>query len=291
MASAPVRPVAVFAYNEEELIGGCLRSILEQSDLERVKVFVLINGCTDRTEQVVRGFAAENPAVIPVALPVGDKANAWNSFVHELAPEADFHVFIDGDMQIVPGSLAAVERCFALRPNALAVAAVPSSGRTVKAFRDMIVNERVLAGNFYALRGSFLRDARAKRVRLPFGMVGEDGLVGTLVRWNLDPLSTPDYERIAPCAEAQWLFDSFSPLRPKHWRLYKNRMMRYAERRLQARMLYPRLWKLGLAGMPADVLTLYREELARCHLEWNGLDTIFDLLAFRRIKRRLAASS
>ena len=37
-------------------------------------------------------------------------------------------------------------------------------------------------------------------------------------------------------------------------------------------------------------MTLYREEFAKCRLEWNGLDTIFDVVAFRRIKRRLAAS-
>lgn len=290
MTPSPIRPIAVFAYNEEELITGCLQSILDAADGQAVQVFVLINGCTDRTEQVVKRFAADHSAVVPAALPVGDKANAWNSFVHELAPDADHYVFIDGDMRILPGSLSAIERCFAAHPGALAVAGVPSTGRTVNAFRDMIVNERVLAGNFYALRGSFVQDVRTKRVRLPFGMFGEDGLVGTLVRWNLDPLSEPEYARIEPCVEAQWHFDSFSPLRPKHWRLYKNRMMRYATRRLQARMLYPRLWKQGLAGMPADVLTLYREEFARCRLEWNGLDTVFDLFAFRRIKRRLAAN-
>ncbi len=284
-----VLPVAVFAYNEEELITGCLTSILAAGEGRPLRIYVLINGCTDRTEAVVRRFAETRTQVVPVTLPIGDKANAWNAFVHEIAPEAESYIFIDGDMQIVPGSIAAVERCFVAHPGALAVAAVPSSGRTIGSFRTMIVQERVVAGNFYALSGRFVRDVRAKQVRLPIGMFGEDGLVGTLVRWNLDPKSEPDFTRIEPCPDAQWQFDSFSPLRPKHWRLYKNRMMRYATRRLQARMLYPRLWKDGLAGMPKDVMTLYREEFAKCRLEWNGFDTIFDLVAFRRIRRRLAA--
>lgn len=286
-----VLPVAVFAYNEEELITGCLKSILAAGAGRTLRIYVLINGCTDRTEAVVRQFAEQHREVVPVALEIGDKANAWNVFIHELAPEADCYIFIDGDMQITPGSIDAVERCFAGHPDALAVAAVPSSGRTIGSFRQMIIEERVVAGNFYALSGRFVRDVRAKQVRLPIGMFGEDGLVGTLVRWNLDPKSEPDFTRIVPCSDAQWQFESFSPLRPKHWRLYKNRMMRYATRRLQARMLYPRLWKDGLAGMPKDVMTLYREEFAKCRLEWNGFDTIFDIVAFRRIKRRLAANA
>jgi glycosyltransferase involved in cell wall biosynthesis len=231
--------VGVFAYNEEELIEGCLTSILAAAD-EPVRVFVLINGCTDSTEQVVRRYAEGRPQIMPVTLPVADKANAWNEFIHRIAPESEIFFLVDGDMQIVPGSFAAVARCFAAHPAAMAVAGVPSSGRTVVAFREMIVRDRVLAGNFYALRGSTVRKFRELGVRLPVGMVGEDGLVATLVTWNLDPKSEPDPRRIEPCLDAQWRFESFTPLRLKHWRLYKNRMLRYATRRLQAQMLYHR---------------------------------------------------
>jgi glycosyltransferase involved in cell wall biosynthesis len=285
-----VLSVGVFAYNEEELIEGCLASILAAAD-ESVRVFVLINGCTDSTEQVVRRYAEGRQQIVPVALPVADKANAWNEFIHRIAPESDICFLVDGDMQIVPGSFAAVARCFAEHPAAMAVAGVPSTGRTVLAFREMIVRDRVLAGNFYALRGSTVRKFRELGVRLPFGMVGEDGLVATLVKWNLDPKSQPDPQRIEPCLDAQWRFDSFTPLRPKHWRLYKNRMMRYATRRLQAQMLYHRLWERGISGMPADVMALYREDFARCRISRVGLEMVFDLWAYQRIRRLRAAAS
>lgn len=54
--------VAVMAYNEESSIGPALESLLKQ-EMETVRIeqiFVIASGCTDRTEEIVEGFAAKD---------------------------------------------------------------------------------------------------------------------------------------------------------------------------------------------------------------------------------------
>jgi len=286
-SGTPRVAVAVFAYNEERVIADCLAALLKDSDGVKVEVFVLINGCTDGTEGIVRGFASQDKRIHVIVIPVGDKANAWNHFVHEITPDCECAVFTDGDVRVRPGSLLAFAQCFSVRPEALALAGLPASGRNESSFRRKLIERREIAGNLYAIRGTTIKRLAAEGVRLPLGQFGEDGLVGTLLKCNLDPLKPIRDELIAPCEGAEFLFESLSVWRPADWRTYFNRNMRYAVRRWQAQMLYSRLFSRGLAGLPKTVEELYEEELTNCHLEWRGLSTIFDWLALRRIKRRV----
>jgi glycosyltransferase involved in cell wall biosynthesis len=283
--------VAVFAYNEAALIGACLDSILGEGDAGNLVIHVLINGCTDRTEEVVKAYAARHSHVFPVSILLGDKANAWNHYVHDIAPEADFHCFIDGDMTIVRRSLAGLAQCFAEHPEATAAAGLPVSGRNRDAFRQKLIRNRELAGNFYALRGRAIDTLRTRLVRLPIGIFGEDGLVTTLIKWDIDPLGPCHETRVVPCPDAGFRFDSLSLFRPGDWRTYRNRKMRYAVRRQQANILYPLLFTKGVSELPDHALDLYRARRSEFRLEWNGWDTVFDYLAIRRIRKQLTSKS
>jgi hypothetical protein len=64
-------------------------------------------------------------------------------------------------------------------------------------------------------------------------------------------------------------------------------MRRYANRRLHNQMLYPHLLRDGLKALPADILDLAETELPTLKLEWNGLLTLFDAAALRRLRRRV----
>lgn len=279
--------VAVFAYNEQRLIGRCLESILAAAGGARIAVHVLINGCTDRTEDCVAALAARHPCIRPVVLARGDKANSWNVYVHELAPDVLTHVFVDGDMQVTPGSFAALAAALRADHRAVAAAALPVSGRSREAFRRKLTVNHELAGNLYALRGETVGQLRARAMRMPVGMFGEDGLLATILKCDLDPRRPPCAARIVACPEAGFAFDPLSPWLRSSWRIYRNRKMRYAVRKQQARMLYPRLRAEGLAALPPHVVDLYRKAGGSMRLEWSGADTLFDYLAIRRIRRQI----
>ncbi|PWS34247.1 hypothetical protein DFH01_26865 [Falsiroseomonas bella] len=282
--------VCMFAYNEEAGIAAALAALDACGEEARLRVHVLINGCTDSTEQVVRAWQPRRIEVVPVVLPRGDKANAWNHYVHEVAPrDAAIHLFTDGDMIVSKGSVAAFLRAFEADPHANGCAGLPVSGRSRDGFREKLRRGREMAGNLYALRGSCVEAFRRAGVRLPFGMFGEDGLVTALVKHDLDLRRQRDDLRVTSAEEAGFGYVPLSLWRPGDWRTYRNRKMRYAVRRQQALMLYDLLRERGPEGMPVHVVDLYRERGDAMRLAWRGLDTYFDWVAIRRIRRDIAA--
>jgi glycosyltransferase involved in cell wall biosynthesis len=285
----PTVSIAVFAYNEEERIQDCLDAIAAMSEEARIVAHILINGCTDGTERVVRGYQARGFELRAVHIGRGDKANAWNHYVHAVAPEdAQVHVFTDGDMTITKGSIAGFLRCFDAHPEANGMAGLPATGRSRQALRDQLVNRREMAGNLYALRGTCLAEFRRRRVRLPVGLFGEDGLVTTLVKYGLDTLGPRVDARVTATEQGGFAFRALSPWSLGDLRIYRNRKRRYALRQLQAEMLYPLLYEKGVGAMPEHVIDLYRARFPSTRLGWRGLDTIFAWEARQRVIRDLA---
>ncbi len=289
MSREPVS-VCVFAYNEEREIASALDAIGACAGEAALTVHVLINGCTDGTEAVVRAYAPRGFTLVPVVIQRGDKANAWNTYVHDIAPEAAFHVFTDGDMRMLPGSIAGFAEAFAAHPEALGCAGLPTSGRSRDSFREQLRGRRELAGNLYALRDSMLRRFRTQQLRLPFGIFGEDGLVTALVKYDLDPTTPLVEERVTATERGGFAYRPLSPWSLADLRIYRNRKRRYAVRRQQANMLYPLLRERGIGAMPEHVVDLYRARADALAFGWNGLDTWFDHEARARIRRDIAAA-
>jgi cellulose synthase/poly-beta-1,6-N-acetylglucosamine synthase-like glycosyltransferase len=65
--------VVVLAHNEEASIAATLESLPAAADGHWLDVFVLVNGCTDRTEAIVDAHARRDPAIHPVTIALGDK--------------------------------------------------------------------------------------------------------------------------------------------------------------------------------------------------------------------------
>lgn len=292
MSALPSVSVAVFAYNESAAIRDCLDAIGACAPEAALTVHVLINGCTDDTEAQVRAYQPRGFAMRPVVIARGDKANAWNTYVQEVAPDdAALHVFTDGDMTMAPGSIAGFLQAFAAAPQANGCAGLPISGRSRDAFRDKLLQNHEMAGNLYALRGRCVQAFRSRALRLPFGIFGEDGLVTTLVKHDLDTTGPRHEDRITATTQGGFAFRPLSPWHPSDWRIYRNRRMRYAVRRQQANMLYPLLFEQGIGAMPAHVVDLYRARHAAMERGWRGLDTYFDYVARQRIRRDVAAGA
>ncbi len=105
--------VLIPARNEEDNIGPCLESVLASRDLN-LEVWVCDDGSTDRTAQVVQGFAERDARVQLVQC--GPLLKGWNGKQHacwKLARSgihADRMLFLDADVRLHPWTIA---RCVA----------------------------------------------------------------------------------------------------------------------------------------------------------------------------------
>lgn len=287
-ASADV-VICVFAHNEAERIVAALSSLPDACGRLRWRAMVLANGCTDATVDTARSVAARLPQVQVEELSRGDKCNAWNHFVHNVAGAARHYAFMDGDVVARPHAVAALHAALE-HTSANGATALPASGRSREQFRRMLLTEGGVAGNLYALRGAFIDRIRASHIRLPTGIVGDDSLVGALAMWDLDPVHEPwEPRRIVACEAAEFCFDSMSPLSHRDLHTQWRRMVRYSRRHFENRMFGRLLRAEGLAALPETHIDLYRAALGDCRLEWRGLTTIFDVLALRQMRRAAEA--
>jgi glycosyltransferase involved in cell wall biosynthesis len=282
-------PVMVLAHNEERHIISCLDSILASDPGRAFEIFVMANGCSDGTELMVRDYARVHSEVNLVSIALGDKCNAWNVFIHDTVPDRvpgrDVYFFMDGDARAVPGSFSAMVRALAHAPRAHAASAVPASGRSAERDREEMLAGRGLVANLYALRGDFVRRLQRQLVRLPLKLEGDDGLIGALIKWDLDPVhNSYDHERIVPCADAGFEFASMSPARPSDWPVYWKRAVRYGRRRYEFQLLGARLKAKGIAGLPRDITELYGQAAA-LSLSWDGLYTLPNWVALTAMRR------
>ena len=278
--------VCVLAYNEANHIRDCLRCLIRDiidTGLE-ASIHVIVNGSSDNTAKIARDCLLEQPMSFVHEIDLGDKANAWNTFVHDLNVKADVFVFHDGDCQIIAGSLAAFLDAVEKNPAVMAIAAMPFNGKNVEKNRAAIRQENGLWGNLYALRGDFVERLRQRQVRIPIGWIGDDDMVNILAKWNLNPFQREEPERVYPCQEAGFCFAPLSLGSVSDLKLLFRRLVRYSLRRYQDKMLFPLMRQHGLAAIPDHVETLYSKQLQVCKIEWRGFRTLFDWLALQRMK-------
>ncbi|MCB1800866.1 MAG: glycosyltransferase [Gammaproteobacteria bacterium] len=255
--------LAVFAYNEAKTICAALKSILLAAPGEEVSVFVLANGCSDNTTELVRSGAGFIPDLTLVEFDLADKANAWNQFVHDLISDDDAGLvetwfFMDGDVTLGVDAIIRLGDAFEDAPSAVAAGGMPGSGREMELRRRVMVPTGMLAGNFYALRGEFIRNIRHSNIRMPVGLIGDDFFISWLVANVTWPNSSPS--RSARCVfidSAEFFYRSLSPWRLRDYRTYLRRLWRYALRGIQHQMLILVIMQHGLMAIPKSVDELY----------------------------------
>ncbi len=290
-AARPAWVLAVFAHNE----GGRIRSALERvvaaaGDCD-IDVWVLANGCTDNTCVEVRACADLVPNLWLAEIPLGDKANAWNLFVHDLispdrARGLETYFFTDGDVTMEPHALLILAAALDDVPGASAAGGMPANGRDKTAWRKRMVANGMLAGNLYALRAGFVDTVRERQLRMPVGLIGEDFFLSWLV--STEPGTTTVARRQPTCVfceNAEFSFRSMSPWRPGDYPRYLRRKWRYTLRALQLEMLMQVLRRHGFEAMPRHVHDLYRDGPLPSRLQWIGIETPMRLLAVLGIRR------
>jgi hypothetical protein len=192
------------------------------------------------------------------------------------------HVFVDGDAEVAPGSVAALAAALAADPHANAASGVPLNGRNAAAYRQALIAGHGLFGDLYALRGDFLARMQARGLRLPVDLVGDDSLVGALAKTDLQDESHWDDARVVPVAEAGFYCEP-GALTPAGLRLQHRRLVNYSLRHFQNRIVSQLMRERGPEALPERLADLYPEWLPR----WapRPRHWWFDRLALARIRR------
>jgi glycosyltransferase involved in cell wall biosynthesis len=248
--------IIVMAHNEERRIGRCLASLpLGESG---VSAHVVVNGTTDRTAEIARQFP-----VIVHDWPEGGKARSWNRIVLDtpgIAGKA--FVFVDGDAEVLPGSVAALVETLRANPGGNAAAGLPANGRMAEAYRAETIASHGVFGDLYALSGDFVSRLRDAGVRLPEDLIGDDSLIGAIAKTNLANEDDWQDTRIVPCPDAGFLCEP-TALSPASLRNQYRRMVNYSVRHFQNRIISSIMRGPGPAGLPHRMAQLYPEWLAR----------------------------
>jgi glycosyltransferase involved in cell wall biosynthesis len=249
--------VCVFACNEAASIADSLAALMESGLGPEDQVHVVVNGSSDATDDIARNFAARDGRVSVHVLGFGDKANAWNHYVHRIADDGAHHVFMDGDVR--PGSGAIGALCAALddHADALAASALPRGGRRSPAWARQILENHGMPGNLYMLRDTTVARMRARRFFLPVGLVGDDTFLRWMLLRDLDPSSEIRKDRIRPAALACFEYDSFPVASFSGLRALYKRHRRYSRRDMEMELLTEHLAGKGLAALPRYISELY----------------------------------
>lgn len=282
---APTATVAIFAHNEARRIDACLASLpLDRADLA---FHLLVNGSTDATAAIARRVAARHPALIVHDLRAGGKARTWNRFVHQILadPLPATVIFMDGDAEIAPGSIDALAAATRDQAQVNAVAGLPLNGRSHGRYQAMLRADGGLFGDLYALRGRFLQRIREDGLRLPMDLIGDDGLIAAWAATDLGTDADWDRARLGHADAAGFLCEPVSALSPRSWRLQYRRMIAYAVRHFQNRIVSHIMRAQGPAGLPERLATLYPDWLPRLAPRPGPVNGCFDRLALRRMAR------
>lgn len=276
--------IVLFARNEAARIGGAIDS-LPPADAGTT-IHVLVNGSTDGTARIAAERTRGRGDVRVHDLPFGGKARTWNHYVDALFDDAvDAVVFMDGDVTLAPAAIPALVAALDADPGAGAVAAAPSTGRNAARYRAGLQAEHGLFGGLYLVRGAFLARLRASGIRLPIDLVGDDGLIGALVKTDLGGERHWRDERIAFAPDASFACERIALTRPSSLRLQYRRMLSYSLRRYQNLVISGIMRGPGPAALPIRLADLYAANRGLFTLRMRPGTIWFDWLARRRMLR------
>lgn len=280
MAKNAVRVlVTVFAHNEEARIAACLESL--PLDDTQVDVAVVVNGSTDRTAEIVDRFACRGVRLVEYQR--GGKSRSWNRFVLDEAPKAEKYVFVDGDAELAPGTVAALVHCIDENPQANAVSAPPLNGRNAMKYRRLMAEQAGLFGDCYALAGNFVQRFRDSGIRLPEDLVGDDGLIAALAHTDLGPERDWRRDRVIGCTGVGF-YCVPNRFTSQGLRAQTKRMTNYAIRRYQNRIITNIMQREGPHGLPQRLADVYLDWLPKLRPRLNPIWYWFDREALARMR-------
>ena len=190
---------------------------------------------------------------------LGDKAHAWNVYLHNIWPGDGPAYFIDGYARPNANALALLEQGLRTNTNSFGASGVPTVGRTAAKLRAGQIEERGIHGNLFCLRANTMSNLRNIGFHLPLGIYRTDPTIGAVLKYSLNPISNSwNPERIYVDSQATWATDI------KNWWSYSElkgqfkRLIRQAQGDLENRAVRHHLsiCKRAPQDMPETILAL-----------------------------------
>jgi hypothetical protein len=235
--------VAIFAARESaETLCQCIGAARAASDGHKAVIDVLINGNRELALAIAgrnwtgAGDDGHDGQVRIWSIAVGDKAHAWNEYLHRIWPPGTAAFFIDGYAQVKPDALEVLCERLAKDDGALGATGVPTCGRSAARLRAQMLQTGGLHGNLHAVRAEAMASLRASRFHLPLGLYRTDSLIGAVLMFGLDPATNKwDPRRVAVEPKASWHVDGTSDITWNNIRAQAKRVLRQAQGDLENR--------------------------------------------------------
>lgn len=237
-AVAPKISLGIIAWNEEDSIGDCLKSLFQQSLFQKLRdrrmtceIICVANGCTDSTPVVVQKIFDAQTRHHPhratftcrvLNLRERGKLNAWNVFVHKASdPDARFLFLMDGDI-LVHHRNTLWNMAQALMSDAEAAIAVDLPRKDISLKPRPTLLEKIslatsamtragtaqLTGQLYCIRANI-----ARNIYLPRDLGAcEDGFIKNLVCTDF-LTRRPQPARIKAARNASHIFEAYSSIK------------------------------------------------------------------------------
>ena len=232
--------VAIFTARETpSVLSATVRAAIAACAGRQATIDVLINGnhaLAVNFAEVAKTISTDGCSLRIWSIAAPDKAHTWNEYVHRIWDTGGITFFIDGYARVRPDALAAIEQRLADLPNAMAASGVPTSGRSARRMREIMLRTGGIHGNLYALKVGSMEMIRNADFRLPLGLYRNDGLLGAALTFRLDP-ANHEWKRgsVVAVADATWDVDGISALNYKNIVGYFKRRLRQAHGALENR--------------------------------------------------------
>jgi glycosyltransferase involved in cell wall biosynthesis len=227
--------IVMFAHNEEKNIQESITSVLSNVDEKLNQFTVIANGCNDSTASIVKhliGLDSTNRLTL-VELEVGDKCNAWNTYVHKLAHSSDVYFFLDADVRFTTNVFPKMYSKLLQANDVNAIAGLPFSGRNMQEYKSLVENKYCLFGNCYGLKADFIELVKNKGFKLPIGLGWIDSAITKVVNTDIGNITQPKVGKVTFDDTCGYEFDSLSLFNKSDWQLYINRITRYRLGKMQ----------------------------------------------------------
>ena len=284
------RSVAIIASREDvDTLENCVVSVIHACKDKAAVIDVLINGNSQLAHDVAQiAFDCPERCQLRIwRIQQGDKAHAWNEYVHRIWPRRGDAFFLDGYVEVAVNAFDALDEALSASPDAWGATGVPTSGRSAAHLRAQMLREGGFHGNLNVLRAHVMQKLQASGFRLPLGLYRTDSLTGALLMFGLDPAAhTWDKRRIAVVPDAVWKVRVMGRLTYKTIVSQWKRMLRQAQgdlenkavrehlavRRLAPHLLAPTSQALvngWVAAQPEQARQLFRKRPLCAYAAWR----------------------